>query len=274
VSVSRLSTGAAFLIGLWAGCSSDPDVLTYEQFTAQAYQEPDTGLRVCNGDELVETEEAMAALYEAYLGSVADAADHEAGLATSHQELAVNVVNGQDDTWPAGTAQSLTYCISSPSFGNRYNSVVSAMSAAAADWESATGGGVNFVHVPSLDADCSSRSNVVFNVRQVNTTQYVSRAFFPSSTRKSRELLVSTSAFGNIYPWSVTGVLRHELGHTLGFRHEHTRPEAGTCFEDNDGRALTAYDAASVMHYPRCNGTSNGDLVLTNLDRSGAASLY
>ncbi len=274
MSVSRFSTGAAFLIGLWAGCSSDPDVLTYEQFKARAYQEPDTGLHVFNGDELVETEEAMAALYEAYLDSVADAADHEAGLATSRQELAVNVVNGQDDRWPASTAQNLTYCVSSPSFGSRYNNVVSAMTAAAADWESATSGRVNFVHVPSLDADCSTRSNVVFNVRQVNTTQYVARAFYPSTTRKSRELLVSTSAFDNIYPWSVTGVLRHELGHTLGFRHEHTRPEAGTCFEDTAWRALTAYDAASVMHYRRCNGTNNGDLVLTSLDRSGVALLY
>jgi serralysin len=37
---------------------------------------------------------------------------------------------------------------------------------------------------------------------------------------------------------------------------------------------LTTYDSASVMHYPQCNGTQTGDLVLTNLDRSGAAALY
>ena len=69
-------------------------------------------------------------------------------------------------------------------------------------------------------------------------------------------------------------MLRHELGHTLGFRHEHTRPEAGTCFEDTSWRALTAYDSASVMHYPQCNGTQKGDLVLTSLDNQGASSLY
>jgi serralysin len=269
-----LALALALAVALAAGCSSGPDVLTYEQFQAQAYRETDTGLHVLNGDELVETDEAMAALYEAYLDSVADAADREAGLATSRQALTVNTVSGQDDVWPAGTAQNLTYCVSSSSFGLRYSAVVSALSAAAADWASATSGRVNFVHVMSADADCSTRTNVVFNVRLVNTTQYISRAFFPSTTRKGRELLLSTSVFGNIYPWSLTGVMRHELGHTLGLRHEHTRPEAGTCFEDNEWRALTAYDAASVMHYPLCNGTGTGDLVLTSLDRSGVASLY
>ena len=87
-------------------------------------------------------------------------------------------------------------------------------------------------------------------------------------------MLIATDSFGNIAPWTLTGVLRHELGHTIGFRHEHTRPESGTCFEDNNWRALTAYDSSSVMHYPQCNGTQNGDLVLTNLDKSGAHSLY
>jgi hypothetical protein len=87
-------------------------------------------------------------------------------------------------------------------------------------------------------------------------------------------VLIATSSFGNISPWTLTGVLRHELGHTIGFRHEHTRPESGACFEDNNWRALTAYDSSSVMHYPQCNGTQNGDLVLTNLDKQGASALY
>ena len=55
---------------------------------------------------------------------------------------------------------------------------------------------------------------------------------------------------------------------------EHTRPESGTCFEDNTWRALTTYDAKSVMHYPQCNGTQTGDLVITSKDAAGARSLY
>ena len=69
-------------------------------------------------------------------------------------------------------------------------------------------------------------------------------------------------------------MLRHELGHTIGFRHEHTRLTSTGCYEDAAWRALTSYDASSVMHYPQCNGTQTGDLVLTSLDKSGARSLY
>ena len=270
----RLSTALALSLGALAACaSSEQDVLTYDEFKAQAYQEPDTGVFVINGDEMVESDDGMRQLYERYLDSVSDAIDREAGLGTAASRLIVNTVNGADDKWSGSAAQNITYCISQSSFGSRYATVVSAMNAAAGAWEAA--GRVNFVHASAQDSNCSSRNNsVVFNVRQVTTSQYLARAFFPSTSRRSRELLIASSSFGNINPWTLTGVLRHELGHTLGFRHEHTRPEAGACFENNTWRALTAYDSASVMHYPQCNGTQNGDLVLTNLDRAGAAALY
>ena len=74
----------------------------------------------------------------------------------------------------------------------------------------------------------------------------------------------------------VSPVLLHlgpELGHTLGFRHEHTRPEAGTCFEDNNWRPLTPYDSASIMHYPQCNGSSS-DLEFQASDAAGLRALY
>jgi hypothetical protein len=164
--------------------------------------------------------------------------------------------------------------VSSSSFGSRYNTVVSAMSGAASDWEG-TGASINFVHSSSNDGNCTRSTTAVrFNVRQTSSTSFLARAFFPSFSRSSRELVISTSAFGNISPWTLRGILRHELGHALGFRHEHTRPQAGACFEDNNWRALTNYDSSSVMHYPQCNGSNNGNLVITNLDAQGANSLY
>lgn len=268
----RALTSLLIGIGLVVGCGSN-DVLDYDEFKAQAYQEPDTGYYILNGDELVETEDAMREAYDAYLASVADAADRAAGLSVIEQPLIVNRVGGADDKWPSSTAQNLTYCIDQQSFGSRYSTMVTAMNSATGAWE--TAGNVNFVHASAQDGNCNNRNNnVVFNVRQVTSSQYLARAFFPSSKRRSREILVATSSFGNIQPWSLAGVMRHELGHTIGFRHEHTRPESGTCFEDNQWRALTAYDSASVMHYPQCNGSNNGDLSLTNLDKAGAAALY
>lgn len=271
---TRFSTATVLLLGTLAACAaSDQDTLTYDEFKAQAHQEPGTGVFIINGDELVEDEAGMHALYDRYLDSVREAADRADGLGTATSHLIVNRVGGADDKWSASVAQNLTYCISSSSFGSRYSAMVTAMNSATSAWEGA--GRVNFVHVSSLDGNCTNRTNgVVFNIRQVTSSQYLARAFFPSTSRRSREILVASSSFGNINPWTLAGVLRHELGHTIGFRHEHTRPESGTCFEDNSWRALTAYDAASVMHYPQCNGTQNGDLVLTNLDRAGAAALY
>src|SRR5688572_21427756 len=261
-----------------AGCAADatePEALTYEEFKARAYQEPDTGMYIIDGDIPVESEAEMQMLYDNFLRSMRDAQLREEGLGVIEQGLIIHRVNGVDAKWSASQAQNLTYCISQSSFGSRYATVVNAMAAAASAWESATGGGVNFVHASSQDGNCTSRnSNVVFNVRQVCVGQYLASAFFPNYSRRSREVKIDCTSFGNISPWTLTGVLRHELGHTLGFRHEHTRPESGTCFEDTSWRALTAYDAASVMHYPQCNGTQNGDLVLTSLDQAGANAVY
>lgn len=250
------------------GGSDQGGPLSWAEFRARAYQEAETGVFITNGDELAETEEDLRAAYARYLGEEEAAAE---GVASA--PLIVNRVNGADDRWSASQAVNLTYCVSQRDFGSRYTTVVAAMESAAGAWEGTAK--VNFVHVGSQDGNCTSRNaNVVFDVRSVRTTQYLARAFFPSSSRRNREILISTSSFGNIDPWTLTGVLRHELGHTLGFRHEHTRPEAGVCFEDNSWRALTAYDSASVMHYPQCNGTQTGDLVLTSLDQTGARALY
>ncbi|MGQ0507719.1 MAG: M57 family metalloprotease [Myxococcaceae bacterium] len=245
-------------------------LLTWEAFKLQAYQEPDTGVFVTNGDELVEDEAEFRATYDRYL---ANARAEASGLGTSRQGLIVNTVNGKDDRWSAAAAMNITYCVSQSSFGADYAQVVTAIQTAASDWEVVAA--VNFVHVSTFDGDCSrNTAGVVFDVREGRSGQYLARAFFPSNSRRSREIIVDRTSFGNIAPWTLAGVLRHELGHTLGFRHEHTRPEAATCFEDTRWRALTAYYSASVMHYPQCNGTNEGDLVLSAKDTAGAASLY
>ena len=148
---------------------------------------------------------------------------------------------------------------SQSSFGSRYSAVVNAMNSATGAWESAAR--VNFVHNVSADGNCTKNTNsVVFNVRQVCTGQYLARAFFPSTSRRGREILIDCTSFGNISPWSLNGVLRHELGHTIGFRHEHTRPESGTCFENNSWAALTTYDLALEAGDRRLRAICTGNI--------------
>ena len=132
--------------------------------------------------------------------------------------------------------------------------------------------GVNFTYVPSQDKNCSTRNtSVVFSVEPATTTQYIARAFFPNTPKSGRNIRVTPALTTS--GWPPANILGHELGHVLGFRHEHTRPEAGTCFEDNSWTPLTAYDSVSIMHYPQCNGNSQ-DLSFSSLDVQGVQRAY
>ncbi|WP_194869590.1 M57 family metalloprotease [Myxococcus sp. AB025B] len=261
--------GALAGLALLAGCGGENTTpppseevsqgMSWEEFLAGVYQEPDTGIFIADGDTPFATEKHLREFYENNV---------------RNGQLIVHTAGGVDAAWNATQKKNITYCVSTTSFGTRYNTAVAAMKSAAEAWEAVAN--VDFVHVVAQDTNCTaSNQNVVFDVRIVNSgNQYLARAFFPNDTRANRNVLIDTSAFGSIPPWTLEGILRHELGHTLGFRHEHTRPQAGTCFEDNNWRQLTAYDSASVMHYPQCNGTQNGDLVITALDAQGAVALY
>ena len=262
--LGAIALGATALLGTTlvppAVAATDSEIPTFSQFQATAYQDADRQY-IVNGDEPIPTTGELRAYYDRMVHGSEEAME---------EGLVVNTVGGVDDKWSASQVRNLTYCVSTK-FGSRYADVVSAMASGAQLWEDASA--VDFIHVPSQDAACTTRNRtVLFSVEPVSTTQYIARAFFPSTPKRSRNVLVDDSIWTS-GSWTPTNIIGHELGHTLGFRHEHTRPEAGTCFEDNNWRPLTPYDSSSIMHYPQCNGTSS-NLSMTSTDRAGVAALY
>jgi len=258
----------SFAIATLLGCvdqSVDPNVsstagLSFEEFKASTYREP-SGLYVLDWDTPVSGDAELYRIWEA----------------TQQGALSVFTANGQDVKWDATQRKNLTYCVSN-TFGTNKQLVVDAMRTATQNgWEKFAD--VKFVYVAAQDANCTAtNTQVLFDVNPTNANgQYLMRAFFPNSPRGERNVLIDQTAFqtGGTGGVPFANIVGHELGHVLGFRHEHIRPEANAtdCIEDNAFRGLTTYDAASVMHYPQCNGTS-ANLAFTQRDQQGVAMLY
>src|SRR4029079_4052192 len=129
--------------------------ITFEEFEARTYQEPETGVYIVDGDTPITTIEELEAFYEQHV---------EAGA------LIINKVFSGDDRWSDAQKKNLTYCIS-PTFGNHKAAVVQAMADATAAWQQAAN--VKYTYLSAEDANCTAaNNNVVFDVNPVNSGQY------------------------------------------------------------------------------------------------------
>jgi hypothetical protein len=194
--------------------------------------------------------------------------------ATPGAELIVNKENGVDTYWKDRSSRTLGYAVDRSSFtdAGKYARVVANMQRATADWESACPAcGVDFVHQRQHDA-APSHETLTFIVRQVDAGgSFIAAAFFPNDAPADRFLDIDPSYYTTTF--HAVGVLRHELGHVLGYRHEHTRGVPGCFFEDSSWTVLTSYDRLSVMHYP-CGGAGDRRLGISELDKQGHTTLY
>jgi hypothetical protein len=125
-----------------------------------------------------------------------------------------------------------------------------------------------------------------FAFRRFSDPNLYAVAFFPNEAPSERVVNIGPTTFVQPNPFDRVGVVRHELGHVLGFRHEHIRAEAQEGMDSRDkenmekwvtgglgAETLTDYDSQSVMHYP-LNGRGTLDFQLSDADKAGFKKLY
>jgi len=282
--------------------ATGPEPLTWAEFTLKFARRTAGGWYV-EGDAF-RTPEQLHGDYQAYIARAGVPKDSK----PSTSLVGLNR-DGIDDVWSAPRKIALTWCVgwvrpspNSPDdeelHAKRYAQMVRAMEESARAWERVAN--VNFVHLRDFDdpstnsptgGSCQPGKNgVLFRVRMdvangcegpckgmTNTTPATELGPEWASPENpdglARELLMSASALASNNEAQITA--RHELGHVLGFGHEHERNAFPECPAiTNDWRELTPADPKSVMGYDWCEGVQKNQPRLSAYDRLGAFFRY
>jgi len=241
-----------------------------------------------------------------------DVSSAGAPLGSQRAELNINLRPDSDcvlkepkdcwDRWCDGMKHQLTYCVSTRfdelhDAGTR-DAVVQAMASAAYEWNNAAD--ITFRHVPSGDGGCNP-AEVLFTVEPyestpVETSNGLERvsgalAFFPSDDPQYRRLWLNWRRLRAPGEMPLRNVLLHELGHVLGFRHEHLTHADSSEPHQEQGKDWISVthphdarpgedDPLSVMHYLEIGeiGThipeGRSEYSLSERDRQGVAHVY
>jgi len=285
--------------GLTLGCGpedADPSTIPILSRPAKviSFEEyRDRSLRVINGQRVYNVE------WDLFFATEEDLRAHLMSRIERETKKSTAIVDestGGHVVFSKANALNIRYCVSSD-FGAQHAEVVADMAAATKGWQNVAN--VRFVYLPSQDGNCFSSVSGAVDVAVISTPGNTSACGTPPSLPTATQpAWCSRFPLGSLaidydpttWPWSQVapypnitkvGVLRHELGHILGLRHEHLR--ASPPCEDEmlcvnnaclGADYLTEYDVSSVMHYPNCNGDPQSAFAITFLDGIGMRKLY
>lgn len=174
---------------------------------------------------------------------------------------------------------NISFAISKQSFKNNaeYLEIQKLIQKAALDWENTCA--VKFEYKNELDADIKpyqTPRGLTFIVQKLEQEKsWYAKAPFPNHEKRDQQLIISNRFFNSDF--TKDGMLRHELGHILGFLHEHLRKEADKSCPPGifrRARYVTEYDKKSVMHTFCKIGSGTLDMQISLLDSLGSQCIY
>jgi hypothetical protein len=263
---------------------------SWEDYRQQAIRPAVNGKTIyaLDGDQFTDSETTLREYYDQLISTKPE------------RKLAVfrRLSTGFEPVFVGNAALDIKYCVSDHFQNYSPNSkapIIDAMALATRAWQDVAN--LRFVYVPAEDSNCTDQNSAVeFAVVPSTHSSYSGCAANkmmwlslgcpltgPLTATLAKGVLAVNLPLLQSYV-STQGLLMHELGHMLGFRHEHPwgaggcgggekqTYDAGT--EDFTGRRLTNYDIPSVMHYQGVCGKGQVDYTVSALDGEGSRSIY